>query len=199
MKSSFCSPDWTLLQDPTLPGLHILEPSSGVPSSEKASPLMLLMVYFHSTFLLPLLLLNLWSIDHQHRISWDEYKCRLLVPFPIYWTRIYIFKTQKCISALPFQKQWYNMFPFHSAINCIYVWFSREWKLLNQVFVHLNYQSGCLFLTSVLLQLLLSWAVDWILPKFIKLPCTTFIPHSLEVWIFYLITKIKFLLPFSIW
>ena len=27
---------------------------------------MLLMVYFHSTFLFPLLLLNLWSIDHQH-------------------------------------------------------------------------------------------------------------------------------------
>lgn len=140
MKSSFCSPDWTLLQNPTLLGLHILEPSSGVPSSEKASPLMLLTVYFHSTFLFPLLLLNLWSIDHQHShwLGWVQMQALGTIS-NLLDQNLYFLKTQKCISALPFQKQWYNMFPFHSAINCIYIWPLQGMKTpWNQVFVHLE-------------------------------------------------------------
>lgn len=105
------------------------------------------------------------------------------------------FKTQKCISALPFQKQWYNMFPFHSAINCIYVWFFQEWKLLEirSLFIW-NYQSGCLFLTSVLLQLLfvLSSGLD---PTQIHQTAHNLLHlflTVLEVWIFILLLKSSF-------
>ena len=183
---------------------NFLEPSSGFPSSENSSSLTLLTVHSHSTFLFPqfpLLLLNLWSIDHQHQhqLGWLEMQTLGTIPNLLH-LNLYIFlKPQKFISASPF---WNNdITHFHCTVQLtVYMsGFSREWKTpWNQVFVHLDLPVCLPALTSLPLQLLaLGSGPD--LAQIHQISLHYLYSSQFKSPGFCLISKIKSPLPFSVW